>query len=70
MHKAQGAEYPIVVMPVLMSHFTMLQRNLLYTGVTRAKRVMVLVGTRKALAYCVRNLTIDKRNTRLAERLK
>ncbi len=69
-HKAQGAEYPIVVMPVLMSHFTMLQRNLLYTGVTRAKRVMVLVGTRKALAYCVRNLTIDKRNTRLAERLK
>ncbi len=43
-HKAQGAEYPIVVMPIMMTHFVMLQRNLLYTGVTRAKKGLVLVG--------------------------
>ena len=68
-HKAQGAEYPIVVMPVMMTHFPMLQRNLLYTGVTRAKKMLVLVGQKKAVAYCVKNLTVDKRNTLLAERL-
>ena len=68
-HKAQGAEYPIVVMPVMMTHFTMLQRNLLYTGVTRAKKILVLVGQKKAIGYCVRNVTVDKRNTLLAERL-
>lgn len=68
-HKAQGAEYPIVVMPVMMTHFTMLQRNLLYTGVTRAKKALVLVGQKKAVGYCVKNLTVDKRNTLLAERL-
>lgn len=68
-HKAQGAEYPIVVMPVMMTHFVMLQRNLLYTGVTRAKKGLVLVGQKKAVAYCVRNVTVDKRNTLLAERL-
>ena len=68
-HKAQGAEFPIVVMPLMMSHFAMLQRNLLYTGVTRAKKVLVLVGQKKAVSYCVRNLTVDKRNTLLAERL-
>ena len=69
-HKAQGAEYPIVVMPVMMSHFMMLQRNLLYTGVTRAKKTLVLVGQKKAVGYCVRNVTVDKRNTLLAERLR
>ena len=68
-HKAQGAEYPIVVMPVMMTHFAMLQRNLLYTGVTRAKKVLVLIGQKKAVGYCVRNVTVDKRNTLLAERL-
>ena len=68
-HKAQGAEYPIVVMPVMMTHFTMLQRNLLYTGVTRAKKALVLVGQKKAVSYCVKNLTVDKRNTLLSERL-
>ena len=68
-HKAQGAEYPIVVMPILMNHYVMLQRNLLYTGVTRAKRVLMLVGTKKAIGYAVRNLTVDKRNTLLAWRL-
>ena len=68
-HKAQGAEYPIVVMPVLMNHYVMLQRNLLYTGVTRAKKGLMLVGTKKAIAYVVRNLTVDKRNTLLSYRL-
>lgn len=68
-HKAQGSEYPIVVMPVLMSHFIMLQRNLIYTGITRAKKILVMVGTKKALAYAVRNVTVTKRNTLLKERL-
>lgn len=69
-HKAQGAEYPLVVMPVMMTHFPMLQRNLLYTGITRAKKGLVLVGQKKAIGYCVRNVTVDQRNTLLAERLK
>ncbi len=68
-HKAQGSEYPIVVMPVLMTHFVMLQRNLIYTGITRAKRILVMVGTRKALAYAVRNVTVTARNSMLRDRL-
>ena len=68
-HKAQGSEYPIVVMPVLMTHFVMLQRNLIYTGITRAKKICVLIGAAKALAYAVRNVSVLKRNTRLKERL-
>lgn len=69
-HKSQGSEYPIVVMPVLMNHYVMLQRNLIYTGITRAKEILVLVGTKKALSYAVRNVTVEKRNTLLKERLK
>ena len=57
-HKAQGSEYPIVVMPILMTHYVMLQRNLVYTGITRAKKILVLVGTQKALNYSVRNVTV------------
>lgn len=68
-HKAQGSEYPIVVMPVLMNHYVMLQRNLIYTGITRAKKILVMVGTRKALACAVRNVTVHRRNTLLKERL-
>ena len=68
-HKAQGSEYPIVVMPILMTHFVMLQRNLIYTGITRAKKICVLLGAAKALAYAVRNVSVLKRNTRLKERL-
>ena len=68
-HKAQGSEYPIVVMPVLMNHYIMLQRNLIYTGITRAKKILVMVGTKKALSYAVRNVTVTKRNTLLKERL-
>lgn len=69
-HKAQGSEYPIVVMPVMMTHFSMLQRNLIYTGITRAKKILVMVGTKKALAYAVKNVTVTKRNTLLKERLQ
>ena len=68
-HKAQGSEYPIVVMPITMSHYVMLQRNLLYTGVTRAKRILVLVGEKKAITCAIRNETTSVRNTKLAERL-
>lgn len=68
-HKSQGSEYPIVVMPVMMTHFVMLQRNLIYTGITRAKKICVLIGQTKALSYAIRNLTVSKRNTRLKERL-
>ena len=68
-HKSQGSEYPIVVIPVLMTHFVMLQRNLIYTGITRAKKICVLIGQTKALSYAIRNLTVVKRNTYLKERL-
>jgi len=69
-HKSQGSEYPIVVMPVLMTHYVMLQRNLIYTGVTRAKKVLIIVGSKKALAMAVRNMTVQKRNTQLSDRIK
>lgn len=68
-HKAQGSEYPIVVMPVLMTHFVMLQRNLIYTGITRAKKICVLIGAAKALACAIRNMAVLKRNTMLKKRL-
>ena len=68
-HKSQGSEFPVVVMPVTMKHYVMLQRNLIYTGITRAKKICVLVGTTKALAYAIHNQTVSKRNTRLKERL-
>lgn len=54
-HKAQGSEYPAVVIPVMTQHYAMLARNLLYTGLTRGKRLVVLVGQRKAIAMAVRN---------------
>ena len=69
-HKSQGSEYPIVVMPFTMSHFVMLQKNLLYTGVTRAKKILVLVGEKKAVYYAIKNETTTGRNTMLARRLQ
>lgn len=69
-HKAQGSEYPIVIMPVLMNHYVMLQRNLIYTGITRAKKVLILVGTKKALSYAVKNVTVTRRNSLLKERIQ
>ncbi len=69
-HKSQGSEFPVVVMPVLTSHFVMLQRNLLYTGMTRAKKLMILVGSQKALSMAVGNSVREPRFTLLCERLK
>ena len=69
-HKSQGSEYPAIVMPVTTQHFKMLQRNLLYTGITRGKRLVVLVGTSKALGLAVRNRDVAQRNTLLRERLR
>jgi exodeoxyribonuclease V alpha subunit len=68
-HKAQGSEYDIVVIPLTMQHYMMLQRNLLYTGITRAKKAVVLVGTTKAIGVAVKNDSVTKRNTGLAARL-
>jgi len=69
-HKSQGSEYPVVVMPILTQHYILLQRNLLYTGVTRGKKLVVLIGSRKALAIAVRNNKTQARFTYLDERLK
>lgn len=69
-HKAQGSEYPIVIMPITMSHFVMLQRNLLYTGVTRAKKILVLIGEKRAVNYAIKNETTTARNTKLAWRIQ
>ncbi len=68
-HKSQGSEYPAVVVPVLLEHYVLLQRNLLYTAVTRGRRLVVVVGSKKALAIAVRNNAIRRRHTRLAQRL-
>lgn len=69
-HKSQGSEFPVVVMPVLTQHYVMLQRNLLYTGVTRAKKLCVLVGNKKAIGIAVKNNKVAERWSGLAERLK
>ena len=66
-HKSQGSEYPAVVIPVLTQHYPMLQRNLLYTGVTRGKRLVVLVGQKKAVAIAVRNVSGRRRWSKLKE---
>ena len=68
-HKSQGSEYPAVVIPVMTQHYTMLQRNLLYTGVTRGKRLVVLVGQKKAVAIAVKNISGRRRWSKLKERL-
>ncbi len=69
-HKSQGSEYKVVIAPLTTQHYMMLQRNLLYTCVTRAKKIMILVGTKKAIFLAVKNNEITKRNTRLGEFLK
>jgi exodeoxyribonuclease V alpha subunit len=69
-HKSQGSEYPCVVIPLHTQHYVMLQRNLLYTALTRGKRLVVLVGSSRALSLAVQNDTIEERCTRLAERLR
>ena len=69
-HKAQGSEFPAVVVPMLTQHYVMLQRNLLYTAITRARKLCVLVGTRKAIAMAVRNAEVARRWSGLAVRLR
>jgi exodeoxyribonuclease V alpha subunit len=69
-HKSQGSEYPVVVLPVLTQHFVMLQRNLLYTAITRARRLVVVVGTKKALSIAIKNDQIQKRYCLLKQRLQ
>ncbi len=69
-HKSQGSEYPAVVMPLLTQHYMMLQRNLLYTAITRGKKLVVLIGTKKALGIAIRNDKPKMRYTRLKERLQ
>jgi exodeoxyribonuclease V alpha subunit len=69
-HKSQGSEYPAVVIPILTQHYAMLQRNLLYTGVTRGKKLVVLVGQRKAVAIAVRNVSGRRRWSKLSEWLR
>jgi exodeoxyribonuclease V alpha subunit len=66
-HKSQGSEYPAVVIPVMTQHYAMLQRNLLYTGITRGKKLVVLVGQKKAVAIAVRNVSGRRRWSKLSE---
>ncbi|HEY4055370.1 MAG TPA: ATP-dependent RecD-like DNA helicase [Kofleriaceae bacterium] len=69
-HKSQGSEYPAVVIPLVTQHYMMLQRSLLYTGVTRGKKLVVLVGTRRAVELAVRNADTKRRYTWFAERVR
>jgi exodeoxyribonuclease V alpha subunit len=66
-HKSQGSEFEVVIIPLLTQHFKMLFRNLIYTGLTRARKLAVFVGTRKALAMAVKNQDTSRRQTALRE---
>jgi len=68
-HKSQGSEYPVVILPVVTQHYLLLQRNLIYTGITRAKKLVIMIGTKKALAIAIRNNKPQRRYTLLSERL-
>lgn len=68
-HKSQGSEYPCVVVPLLTQHYVMLQRNLIYTAITRGKKLVILVGSKRALAIAVKNDKMQKRYTHLKVRL-
>ena len=68
-HKSQGSEYPVVILPVVTQHYMLLQRNLIYTGITRAKKMVIMIGTKKALAIAIRNNKPQRRYTLLSERL-
>jgi exodeoxyribonuclease V alpha subunit len=69
-HKSQGSEYKAVILPLVTQHYLLLQRNLLYTAVTRAKELVVILGTTKAMAIALKNDEVKARYTRLAERIK
>jgi exodeoxyribonuclease V alpha subunit len=68
-HKSQGSEYPVVILPLHTSHYMMLYRSILYTAVTRGKKLVIVVGSRKALAMAIRNVRVERRNTGLKEKL-
>ena len=68
-HKSQGSEFPVVIMPMLNQHYMMLQRNLLYTGLTRAKKLLILIGGAKAISMAVRNTRLEPRFSQLTRRL-
>jgi exodeoxyribonuclease V alpha subunit len=68
-HKSQGSEYPAIIIPILTQHYVLLQRNLIYTGVTRGRKLVVLVGTKRALSIAVKNDKTQKRYTYLRKRL-
>jgi len=69
-HKAQGSEYPAVILPFLSQHYMMLQRNLLYTAMTRARKLLILVGSQRAVRMAVENARLEPRSTLLTERLQ
>lgn len=68
-HKSQGSEYPVVIIPVMMQHYVMLKRNLIYTGITRGKKLVILVGDRKSLWVAVKNHTTNQRLSSLKLRM-
>ncbi len=68
-HKSQGSEYPVVIIPIYMQHYMMLTRNIFYTGLTRAKKLAIVVGAKKAISLAVRSTDDQKRYTRLQQRL-
>jgi exodeoxyribonuclease V alpha subunit len=69
-HKSQGSEYPAVIIPVMMQHYTMLRRNLIYTGLTRGKKLVVLIGEQKALAIAIKHKGEQRRWSSLKQRLE
>jgi exodeoxyribonuclease V alpha subunit len=69
-HKSQGSEYPVVILPIYMTHFVMLSRNLIYTGLTRAKQLAIVIGSSKAISLAVKQVNQQQRYTRLKERLE
>ena len=69
-HKSQGSEYPVVILPLYTQHYIMLSRNLFYTGITRAKKLALIVGSEKAIAIAVKQVKQQERYTRLKERLQ
>lgn len=69
-HKSQGSEFPVVILPILTQHYIMLQKNLLYTGMSRAKKILIVIGSRKALSMAVNNIRQEPRYSLLKARLK
>jgi exodeoxyribonuclease V alpha subunit len=69
-HKSQGSEYPAVILPLMIQHYPMLQRNLLYTGMTRGERLVILIGTARAVEIALENDAPGRRRSRLVDRLQ